>query len=207
MKSGSTNLPEGVVHVFRSSSSRPSEEELLNHEAASSNKPSLNTTSDGGVMLGILAVPSWMTPSDLLAFVAPAAEGISHLRIIRFVSSPVVNERIVTQHIDPSRDSVPNRSIAVIKFPKVEDATEFIEAYNGRPFNSMEVRVTSHTCTPYIHRLLVISQKSVMLCMYYQSASKPTTQSHRVSRVLDLPRVPCTSSPHALYASNEWTPP
>ena len=38
-----------------------------------------------GVMLGVLAVPSWMTPSDFLAFVAPAVDGIGHLRIIRQV--------------------------------------------------------------------------------------------------------------------------
>lgn len=37
----------------------------------------------GGMMLAVLAVPSWMTPSDFLTFVAPAAEGISHLRMIR----------------------------------------------------------------------------------------------------------------------------
>ena len=37
-----------------------------------------------GVMMGVLAVPSWMTPSDFLAFVAPAAEGMTHLRMIRY---------------------------------------------------------------------------------------------------------------------------
>ena len=37
------------------------------------------------VIMGVLAVPSWMTPSDFLAFVAPAAEGMAHLRIIRLV--------------------------------------------------------------------------------------------------------------------------
>ena len=48
---------------------------------------SLTTPVDDtdGVMLGVLAVPSWMTPSDFLAFVAPAVEGIGHLRIIRYV--------------------------------------------------------------------------------------------------------------------------
>jgi len=35
-------------------------------------------------MLGVLAVPSWMTLSDFLEFVAPAV-GIGHLRIIRYV--------------------------------------------------------------------------------------------------------------------------
>jgi len=47
---------------------------------------SLTTPIDDadGIMLGVLAVPSWMTPSDFLAFVAPAVEGIGHLRIIRY---------------------------------------------------------------------------------------------------------------------------
>ena len=44
-----------------------------------------NADSDG-YMLGVLAVPSWMTPSDFLAFVAPAQEGMAHLRMIRCVS-------------------------------------------------------------------------------------------------------------------------
>lgn len=44
------------------------------------------TVSEDGLTLGVLAVPAWMTPSDFLAFVAPAAEGMSHLRLIRYVS-------------------------------------------------------------------------------------------------------------------------
>lgn len=43
-----------------------------------------NADSDG-YMVGVLAVPSWMTPSDFLAFVAPAQEGMAHLRMIRYV--------------------------------------------------------------------------------------------------------------------------
>jgi hypothetical protein len=42
-----------------------------------------NADSDG-YMLGVLAVPSWMTPSDFLAFIAPAQEGMAHLRMIRW---------------------------------------------------------------------------------------------------------------------------
>lgn len=80
-KSGSTNIPEGTVHVFRDSANKPSDKELESLTAA----PTSNTTSDG-IMLGVLAVPSWMTPSDFLAFVAPAAEGMAHLRIIRWAS-------------------------------------------------------------------------------------------------------------------------
>ncbi|KAJ6496777.1 hypothetical protein DFH09DRAFT_1204991 [Mycena vulgaris] len=110
MKSGSTNLPEGTVHLFREGATTPSED--LN--ATPSSGPSESPESDG-VMLGVLAVPSWMAPSDFLAFVAPAAEGITHLRIIR--------------------DSVPNRSISP------GHASEFAEAYNGKPFNSMEPEI------------------------------------------------------------------
>ena len=37
------------------------------------------------------------------------------------------------------RDSAPNRSIVVMKFRKPSDAVEFIEEFNGKQFNSMEV--------------------------------------------------------------------
>lgn len=77
-KSGSTNLPEGVVHVFRDLVDKRPPEEL-----ESSLLHNVSDDSDGGVMLGVLAVPSWMTPSDFLAFVAPAADGMAHLRLIR----------------------------------------------------------------------------------------------------------------------------
>lgn len=64
-----TNLPEGVVHIFRDVATA-SEDVLLDTEE--------NT-------LAVLAVPSYMTPSDFLTFVAPviAEEGIVHLRMIR----------------------------------------------------------------------------------------------------------------------------
>lgn len=73
-KSGETNLPEGVIHIYRDPQNRPafdSEVRVDTQETA------IN------IILGVLAVPSWMTPSDFLVFVAPASEGISHLRIIR----------------------------------------------------------------------------------------------------------------------------
>jgi BRCA1-associated protein len=80
-KYGSTNLPEGTVHVFRDSAAQPAPptEEIEASNALTSDQ---GIDSDG-VMLGILAVPSWMNPSDFLAFVAPAADSMAHLRIIR----------------------------------------------------------------------------------------------------------------------------
>lgn len=106
-KTGSTNLPEGIVHVYRESGREPTEQTVVD---------------SGEVMLGVLAVPSWMTPSDFLAFVAPA-EGIAHLRMIR--------------------DASPNRSMVVVKFFNQDYAAEFIEGFNGKPFNSTEVSLLS----------------------------------------------------------------
>lgn len=39
-----------------------------------------------------------------------------------------------------NRDSAPNRSVVVMKFRDPANAAEFVEAYNGKQFNSMEVR-------------------------------------------------------------------
>lgn len=80
-KSGSTNLPEGTVHIYRDSSKVPTSDDSV--ASTSATQPSSIEDSEDGVLLGILAVPSWMTPSDFLTFVAPAAEGIAHLRMIR----------------------------------------------------------------------------------------------------------------------------
>lgn len=127
LRNGSTNLPEGVVHIFRDTQDLPPEELVSKDSVSSSN---LKT-----IVLGVLAVPSWMTPSDFLSFAAPAADGISHIRLIRcsffcFIPAP----RLIA-----TRDSLPNRSFVLVEFPKPEDATEFINAYNGKPFNSLEV--------------------------------------------------------------------
>lgn len=103
-----------------------------------------------GVVLSVLAVPSWMTPSDFLAFVAPAAQGMSHIRMIRSTSF-LLAAQCVNLIILVFRDTAPNRSIVLIKFRQAEDAAEFIEAYNGRPFNSMEVgSICCSDCNPTV---------------------------------------------------------
>lgn len=90
-KTGTTNLPEGTVHILRDNASKPSPEELAAKvEQMSIALPENADDESDGVMLGVLAVPSWMTPSDFLAFVAPAVDGIGHLRIIRCVLEQVM---------------------------------------------------------------------------------------------------------------------
>jgi BRCA1-associated protein len=77
---GSTNLPEGVVHIFRESPPRPGNEAADESHENDENKTELGADDN---TLAVLAVPAWMTPSDFLSFVEPAAEGIVHLRMIR----------------------------------------------------------------------------------------------------------------------------
>ncbi|KIK61587.1 hypothetical protein GYMLUDRAFT_199034 [Collybiopsis luxurians FD-317 M1] len=174
--SGSTNLPEGVIHIFRDCQ-EPSEH------------PSSSSPVVDSVILAVLAVPSWMAPSDFLTFVAPAAETISHLRILR--------------------DSLPNRSIALIKFRKPEDASEFIEAYNGRPFNSMEpelcnvVRVLSielraeDTVTQGVAQF-VSSQNNM-----YELPTCPVCLERMDMAVTGLITVPCSHTFHCMCLS-KW---
>lgn len=90
-KSGSTNLPEGVVHVYRDCDERPVADKLTSRPSATD-----VNVEDDGVTLGVLAVPAWMTPSDFLAFVEPAAEGMAHLRLVRSVSLPLYYFRLRT---------------------------------------------------------------------------------------------------------------
>lgn len=93
-KSGSTNLPEGIVHIYR----EPPTSTYAKAASGSASPPlpppvaipgkSTESAEPDGVLMGVLAVPSWMTPSDFLTFVAPAAEGMAHLRMIRYVPCP-----------------------------------------------------------------------------------------------------------------------
>ncbi|KAJ7743093.1 hypothetical protein B0H16DRAFT_1561823 [Mycena metata] len=175
IESGSTNLPEGTVHLFREGSKD-------NLEASSSSVKSDSPEFDG-VMLGVLAVPSWMAPSDFLAFVAPAAEGITHLRIIR--------------------DSVPNRSIVVIKFSDPDHASEFAEAYNGKPFNSMEPEIC------HVVRILSVtvdSEDPALSRLASTLAELPTCPvclERMDSAVTGLITVPCSHTFHCMCLS-KW---
>lgn len=146
---GSTNLPQGVVQLFRESGPPPA--------GTSKSQPDAE-----GVMLGVLAVPAYMNPSDFLTFVAPAADSISHLRMIRCVPCIYTISKLIGR-----RDCMPNRSLIVINFPKAEDAAAFIEEYNGKPFNSVEVCIVFIVIFPISFR----SPRSVMLYAYYRWTS------------------------------------
>ena len=119
--SGTTDLPEGIIHIFREAPKARVDEVDGNSPSTSKVVSSARDimTLEDQTIVAVLAVPSWMSSSDFLAFVAPAAEGMAHLRLIR--------------------DSSPNRTMAVIQFRDSSSATEFIEEFNGQQFNTIEV--------------------------------------------------------------------
>lgn len=59
-----------------------------------------------------------------------------------------------------------NRSMALLRFRRSEEATEFVEAYNGKPFNSMDVsNLMMSLVGEYLK--LVSSPRHVMLFAFY----------------------------------------
>ncbi|CED83655.1 Cytoplasmic Zn-finger protein BRAP2 (BRCA1 associated protein) [Phaffia rhodozyma] len=133
-QSGTLNLPLGVVHLYRHSSStkpgdgqsaeRPnlplacSSSAHVTAEVKSASKEQIAQTAHDTTLVAILAIPSYMTPSDFLAYVGQVEEEMECLRMIRDVS--------------------PARSLGLIKFRSQQASEEFIEEYNGKPFNSLE---------------------------------------------------------------------
>ncbi|KAG9223726.1 hypothetical protein CCMSSC00406_0004933 [Pleurotus cornucopiae] len=124
-----------------------------------------------------------MTPSDFLTFVAPAEEGIAQLRIIR--------------------DSMPNRSISLLNFRNPDYAADFIEAYNGKPFTSME----PETCN--VVRVLSVNiakdetRFASTLGQSYELPTCPVCLERMDAAVTGLITVPCSHTFHCMCLS-KW---
>lgn len=92
---------QGIIHLFK-------EDEMTCIERAAIRSQTVC----------ILAVPSTITCSDLLTFMAPCREDIKHVRIIR--------------------DSSPNQYMSLVTFRSPESIEQFYKSYNGVPFSSLE---------------------------------------------------------------------
>ena len=80
---------------------------------------------EGCTTLCILAVPSYMSPSDFLGFVGEATmDDVSHFRMIRTARA--------------------NRYMVLMKFRSGKRAREWQRDWNGKVFNSMEVSFLGH---------------------------------------------------------------
>ncbi|KAJ4359084.1 hypothetical protein N0V95_002478 [Ascochyta clinopodiicola] len=107
-----TEVGWGIVHLFRDGDKAPG----LYDEAGGAHEPFIEQNC---TTLCILAVPSYMTPSDFLGFVGEQTrEEVSHFRLIR--------------------TSRANKYMVLMKFREASQARAWKKEWNGKTFNSME---------------------------------------------------------------------
>ena len=136
--SENTDLGWGIVHLYRDGEESPGlyddgTESYSKSVAKRGTGRRLDVSRREEVMkedcttLCILAVPSYLTPSDFLGFVGEKTTSeVSHFRMVR-------TERI-------------NRYMVLMKFRDSRRARAWRKEWNGKPFNSMEVRTFKFPC-------------------------------------------------------------
>lgn len=123
-----TEVGWGVVHLYRDAQETPglyddtASSAGSDGGAAGSEADKQTYNEDECTTLCILAVPSYMTPSDLLGYVGEKTrEDVSHFRLIRTGRA--------------------NKYMVLMKFREAKKARQWRKEWNGKLFNSMEVRV------------------------------------------------------------------
>ncbi|CAE7178771.1 zf-UBP multi-domain protein [Pyrenophora teres f. teres] len=107
-----TEVGWGVVHLYRDGQETPGLYDDIEGASKEFNEEDCTT-------LCILAVPSYMTPSDFLGFMGEQTrEEVSHFRLIR--------------------TSRANKYMVLMKFREAKKAREWRKAWDGKAFNSME---------------------------------------------------------------------
>ena len=125
------NSAWGIVHLYRDVDETPGLDEDSLRELQQQQQRSTNLKNalsqpvpknTDCTTLCILAVPSYMAPSDFLGFVGEESRNqISHFRMIRTARA--------------------NRYMVLMKFRHGREARHWQEEWNGKVFNSMEVRM------------------------------------------------------------------
>jgi BRCA1-associated protein len=120
-----TSVGYGIVHLYRDIDEAPSLDEIAsarkqNGKSAHGNVDEQATKQKQDCStVCILAVPSWMLPSDLLGFVGDQArEDVSHFRLIRTGRA--------------------NKYMVLMKFRSSKKARDWQKANNGRVFSAAE---------------------------------------------------------------------
>ncbi|KAI9741275.1 MAG: hypothetical protein M1834_002992 [Cirrosporium novae-zelandiae] len=118
----------GIIHLYRDAEETPGLYDDHHRKDAYYNKPGLQSSDssheiafreDDCTTLCILAVPSYLTPSDFLGFVGEKTrDEVSHFRMIRTART--------------------NRYMVLMKFRSPKKAREWRKEWNGKVFNSME---------------------------------------------------------------------
>ncbi|KAI9714358.1 MAG: hypothetical protein M1820_000319 [Bogoriella megaspora] len=120
-----TEVGWGVIHLYREGKETPALADDVESSPGSDNgQPcgdarSTSFDEESCTTLCILAVPSYMTPSDLLGFLGEQTkEQVSHFRLIRSAKS--------------------NKYMVLMKFREAKAAKLWRKAWNGKHFNSMD---------------------------------------------------------------------
>ena len=114
-----TDVGWGIVHLYKDVQETLGTE-LEQIEKRHATQSGQEFDIDKCTTLCILAVPSWMMPSDLLGFVGDQArEDVSHFRLVRTGRA--------------------NKYMVLLKFRQAKRAREWQKAWNGRLFSAMEV--------------------------------------------------------------------
>ncbi|KAI9011333.1 BRCA1-associated protein 2-domain-containing protein [Gaertneriomyces semiglobifer] len=125
-KNGKTELNAGILHLYREMSEI---EDVLQQRTTTDSRGSateglsdqLSASKGTGLILCVLAVPSYMTPQDFLSFVGSTKDNMSHLRMLR--------------------DSLPNRYMVLVKFRDQGSTDAFYRDFNGREFSALASEV------------------------------------------------------------------
>ncbi|KAI9884195.1 MAG: hypothetical protein M1823_004011 [Watsoniomyces obsoletus] len=124
------DLGWGIVHLYRDGEETPELDEDTGKITSSGGSKKTKSSStkhgrdqglkdDDCTTLCVLAVPSYLTPSDFLGFVGEKTTNeVTHFRMIR-------TERV-------------NRYMVLMKFRNPAKAREWRKEWNGKPFNSVE---------------------------------------------------------------------
>ncbi|KAF2261591.1 hypothetical protein CC78DRAFT_561695 [Lojkania enalia] len=114
-----TEVGWGVVHLYRDGQETPGLYDEPGAGARSREGGGTEFNEENCTTLCILAVPSYMTPSDFLGFVGEQTrEDVSHFRLIR--------------------TSRANKYMVLMKFQDAKKAREWRKEWDGKTFNSME---------------------------------------------------------------------
>jgi BRCA1-associated protein len=117
-----TELGWGIVHLYRDAEETPGlyDDETSTALVQGSKTMVSEFDLDSCSTLCILAVPSYMSPSDLLGYVGEQTrEDVSHFRLIRTGRA--------------------NKYMVLMKFRDAKKAKAWQKEWNGKPFNTMEV--------------------------------------------------------------------
>jgi BRCA1-associated protein len=114
-----TDIGYGVVHLYRDVEETAGLYDDGSYASKTAGSVDGTLEEEDCSTLCILAVPSYMMPSDLLGWAGSQAhEDVSHFRLIR--------------------TSKANRYMVLMKFREPQKARQWLKEYNGRAFSSME---------------------------------------------------------------------